>query len=785
MSKDSLDQFTRQLARWAEEQLERSRSPLRRIDLSPRVLTPQGALYPDLVLWINRDSGMAGGVILVPPRESDCSEEQGRLCAHALGLRHFVVWGADEIVFWEILPGGLSRHRTVAAPPAGSDATSFRHTLATVLEEIKYLTVAGSLTPEELPPHYLVNLCLGGLAEVVPGLKELMRVACSEGRCSATGVPPEQQAQDKAFLTLVRIAALLHLDQLPTAVQPEGLERAMLFAIDTLPAELRKALAPLPGEFPLPLDIAVRFHHLSRRLAQLGGCQDSQRLARVLELLREDHQLPLGQHALTAPVPKTRGPRLIANLANIPPGPEDWEVAPPSLLACSVLLRHLQGQPAARIQAADPFQLPGTPAPTLILAALTSPTTLPARERAALQAGLRISWPTRRFRLPPDLPRWGWELLHLAGLAAREGKLRLKVPGDWLSAPFADVLLDTLREDFSIGEIRRISAHQMEIDLCKDGGADSTCLVNPGRDNRYLEGELSRKAPALFWALALDLPDPVWTLFENGHLHLDPSGNSPQDLEAGVNLFVASSLGRLLWQVAGNNQPLPGPRRFAATWGKRPFPLPNRDILTLLQRLAEEHPATPSTAEIDAELAPWFALPLSATGRVANHQEPMATAAAATPTPTLDLADLSNTLYREVFSDGLPLFPEHYLFDHFRPELQEYRLSLPLQRGEPFFGRVVLTGADGDSFEVSSELAAQAVELAAAAGREVVLLPADPLILQNILGRYLQDLQTLHEALLRRAHLLLTNPRQARAVAGKLWERLPLPPPEFFRAKQR
>ena len=778
MNDVSLHQFTRQLARWAEDQLERSRSPLRRIDLSPRVLTPQGALYPDLVLWINRDSCMAGGIILVPPRESDCSEEQGRLSAHALGLRHFVVWGADEIVFWEILPGGLTRLRTVAAPPAGSDAAVFRHILATVLEEIKYLTVAGSLSPEELPPHYLVNLCQGILAEVVSGLTELMRVARSEGRCDSTSAPAEQQARDKALLTLMRIAALLHLDQLPAAIQPEGLERAMMFAIDTLPADLRKALAPIPGEFPLPLDIAVRFHHLLRRLAQLGGCQNSQRLARVLELLREDHQGALGQHSLAAMVPNSHGPRLTVNLANIPPGVDDWEVAPPSLLACSVLLRHLQGQPAALLQAADPFQLPGTPAPTLILAALTSPANISARERSALHAGLRISWPTRRFRLPPNLPRWGWELLHLAGLAASGGRLRLQVPGDWLSAPFADVLLDTLREDFSIDEIRRISAHQMEIDLCKDGGSDSTCLIDPTRDNRYLEGESFLTSPALFWALALDLPDPVWALFTGGHLQLDPSGNWPQDLETGVNLFAASSLGRLLWQVTGNGQPMPGRRQLATMRGKRPFPLPNRNILTQLQHLAEEHPGTPSPAEVDAELAPWFALPLSDSAMASDR--PARLAPANTTTQALDLADLSSTLYREVFSDGLPLFPEHYLFDHFRPELEEFRCSWPLRRGEPFFGRVVLTGEDGLSFEVSSEAAAQAVELAAAGGREVVLLPADPLILQNILGRYLQDLQSLHEALLRRAHVLLTNPRQARDVAGKLWASLPLPPPELF-----
>jgi hypothetical protein len=784
MNHDPLRQFSRQLARWAEDLLLRSRSPLRKIDLSPEVSTARGPLHPDLVIWVNRDSCMAGGVILVPAQETADTEDQGRHCALALGLRHFVVWGAREITFWEVGPTELTRHKQFPAPPRGSEAAGFRLTLATVLEELKYLTVAGAIAPDDLSPHYFVNLCQGALEDTAAALTELMRMARSENCPGTDGSSPERQSRNKALLTLVRLAALLHFDQLPAKAQPEGLERAMLFALDTLPERLRNALLPGDNELPLPLEAAVRFHHLLRRLTQLGGCEDRPRLTRLLEQLLARHQQELGLVTLTPGFPRTAGPRLVVNARGIPPCNGDLEVAAPSALAFSALLRHLQGQPEASVQVWDPFLLPGDQAPRVVVAALLAPFSVPARERATLHAKLRLSWPTRRFRLPPTLPRWGWELLHLVGLAAADAQLLLRTPGNWFAAPFAQSLLDVLLGECSIREIRRVDSGGLDLLLIKDGGYDIPLLVSTPEGSRTFEGGLLRTAPASLWALAVGLCAPLWELLENRLLRPVTADDWPQELESGVVLFAHSTLGLALWQVLGLGQPLPDRERLPAILKLRHFPLPKREMLAHLQRLALEHPRElPSQSCIDAELAPWFSPPPPRPAQPEPAAAPPAMLKKDVEVP--DYAFLKEVLQREVFQDGVPVFPEHYLFTHFRPRLQEYRFTPPLLRGEQFFGQVTLKDQAGQSLQTPTLEMAQALELISDMGRQGVSLPTDPLVLEDILDRYLHDLRTLHRALQRRVHALVADPRQAQRISRRLWSDLGLPGPEAFLSHEK
>ena len=66
MDPSLLQQFRQQLASWIGNRLESQRLPFQRLELCPRTLTDQGHLVPDLVLWINRDSQLAGSMILLP-----------------------------------------------------------------------------------------------------------------------------------------------------------------------------------------------------------------------------------------------------------------------------------------------------------------------------------------------------------------------------------------------------------------------------------------------------------------------------------------------------------------------------------------------------------------------------------------------------------------------------------------------------------------------------------------------------------------------------------------------
>ncbi|MCK7492805.1 MAG: hypothetical protein MZW92_15710 [Comamonadaceae bacterium] len=85
-------------------------------------------------------------------------------------------------------------------------------------------------------------------------------------------------------MSLLRLVALVGFDRLPASVQPEGLDQASRYALDTLPIELRQVLA-FQALSPPSGGAAIRFHHLLRRLTQLHLARDLDRAANTLELL--------------------------------------------------------------------------------------------------------------------------------------------------------------------------------------------------------------------------------------------------------------------------------------------------------------------------------------------------------------------------------------------------------------------------------------------------------------------------------------------------------------------
>ena len=100
MKETELKDFARQLSIWAELVIEHGRTPFRRVDLFPRINTYLGPLQPPLVFWINRQSLMAGGVILLPDNNLPQQLELGSATTAALGLQHFVTWESDRIRIW-------------------------------------------------------------------------------------------------------------------------------------------------------------------------------------------------------------------------------------------------------------------------------------------------------------------------------------------------------------------------------------------------------------------------------------------------------------------------------------------------------------------------------------------------------------------------------------------------------------------------------------------------------------------------------------------------------------
>ncbi|MDD4458132.1 MAG: hypothetical protein PHC98_11205, partial [Syntrophotalea acetylenica] len=130
----------------------------------------------------------------------------------------------------------------------------------------------------------------------------------------------------------------------------------------------------------------------------------------------------------------------------------------------------------------------------------------------------------------------------------------------------------------------------------------------------------------------------------------------------------------------------------------------------------------------------------------------------------------------QVFRDGTPIFPDHYLYDYYRPELRTYVFGSPLTIQGEFFGLIEVRDARGNSFQVEGLEAAQALVLVSSQRIGSVDLPVDRSITVSILDRYRQDLRKLRGSLVKEVFRRQADPHSAKAIVEKLWRQKSLPP---------
>ncbi len=765
MRPEDLHLFSRQLALWAESAITRGRTPFRRVETSPTLLSAAGEVRPALVLWINRDSFMAGGVLLLPPAGGEPSHQKGHLCARALGLRHFATWDPKEIVVWEDQGKEIRRHRTLdlPAPPGAED---FRFALERLLEEFKLLSVLGSVPAQELSHHYFANLARATLEGAFGALTESVRVAQAERRLPAS-LCPFDHARRKSALVLLRLLVLLLQDRLPTGIQPENLEKAMLFALEEIAEPLRDLLLPAQEELPLCSEAAVRFHHLLRRLGQLRFGEDPTRAAQVLELFLSCEASRLGGHPLPDSAPSgdtllLHPDRLVA-CASVAA-----EISSLPLLALGTLLRTLRGETLPKIRRQSVFDLSREEVPAHIVGTLNDRSLPSAAQRPILLGHLRASWPNRRFPLPPHTPWWAWELLHLLGLAPEGSQLYLNVPAGWLCSDFAATLVTVLREGYTLSSLRH-SEHHLTLAIRREASAHSESrLLDLSAEETILSWAKLQSAPLPLCCLVLAFPscfsrllereEPIFDFADSA----DWSGQHRQILR-----FAHSFLGRHLWKIASGGAPLPSPPAFEREAKRVQWPVLSADILERLDAVAT--PPGGENAEFDRELARLTGLPSDFTSLLRTSCSPSSSRNTAP-------RGLARSVAATVFADGIPLFPEQYLYDYYRPELQVFSFTGALRIEENFFGEITLCDSRGVKITVEGEECAKALELASYSGRTPVYLPRDLRITGEILDRYLHDLRHLQQMLLRQTHLKAADTKAADALAQRIWKSLPLPP---------
>jgi hypothetical protein len=273
-------------------------------------------------------------------------------------------------------------------------------------------------------------------------------------------------------------------------------------------------------------------------------------------------------------------------------------------------------------------------------------------------------------------------------------------------------------------------------------------------------------------SLALMLPDAIWNMIEDGRLTVPTTRTWPQPAEQGIFFYSRSSLGRYLWQITSGGRPLPRRTSLRSEVLRKGLPLPGQKALLSLQKLQTEGGGEPSATILDQELALWLG---------ATPELPAANKA--TPDESRDTdshqhaeQDLLANVAERVFMDGIPVFPDHYLYDYYRPEMRRFDFEKPLSIDEEFFGTVELKDEQGHKLQVEGMETAQALVLISSLRSGPVELPVDRVIISTILDRYRQDLRKLRSNLVKEIFRRQADPRTAKTAVERLWQQQPLPP---------
>ncbi|WP_148896069.1 hypothetical protein [Geothermobacter ehrlichii] len=765
---DFLQQFREQLVHWIEQEMETGRIPFRRVETGPPLLTPQPPPAEHLVLWINRASAMAGGLILLPRDLAEDILEGGAALAEAVGLDHFAVWDRQRVSIWQRQEDDIRLQQEW--PLGGKQSASALHrALRSLLERLKVLSVLQSAGNTAVSSWWLTNLLHLCLLDVTPQIEQALRTAVDDGRRPWNDLA--RAARGKALLVLFRLVAVIHARVLGRGIQPEKLERALGYAIGQLPAPIDRHLVPAEGEPPLPEAAAVRFHHLWHRLQQLEKQINAPLLLAALKQLTPD----LAPLAPPGPGPQNRptGRWLAVQPLALAGDPPDALVADAPLAAWHTLCAWLEQRPAAAICVNRLEELPPQQRYERITAVLTDRSVPDSRLRGNKQAQLRLSWPSRRFRLAPTAPAWSYDFIHLLGLAAPAGELQLQLPDSLLQPTIGRPLWELVCSEFCCREMR-LEDGNISLRLQRIPDEETVCQLENGTIRRDLDWNLLRQRSLRYLACALDWPDPLFAMLCQNELRLTEEAPPPAELWREQILFWHSSWGRNLAAWCGFN---PARARSVFAEGRAKdlppvYPTPER--LQALRNVAwQPDSELPPARELDEELAFWLG------ERLADPDlpRPNRTVRENAPAPARQ-GQLAETIRERILIDGLPLFPEHYLYDHYRPALKSWRFSGPLKEKERFFSSIELQGPDGESIRTDCEPLAGCL-LLASARRQSVELPTDPQVAADILQRYLHDLARLRRELLRQCRLEAAAAPDR--LVNRLWREWGFPPWDLVR----
>ncbi len=763
-----LQQFTRQLAAWTQEIILRGRTPFRRVDAYPTIQTDQGTLQIPLIFWINRQSLMAGGLILLPEDNLDQELERGRIAAETLGLQHFVTWERNQVRIW-LSDGNGTREQQSFVLENPDHPETFHFILDDLLDALKLTAVQGMIPAADLSPSYFNNLFHITLEQTLPVLTDAYRSHRTENLHQHIDI--DYCADEENRLTLLRLLSLLWFEKMPASLLPEKLEAEFRHALRFLPGELARPLSlhALAAAPPLPLEAAVAFHHLLLRLRQLSWGADKFRSGQsLLKLARSWFPAQAGATATAAVyihptgIPFAQRPQLLLSTS-------------PALIGMAAILQYLEGQTDLPFVYGNTLELDRLPlSTTTITARLIDRHGIPAAARNEIGSRLRFAWPHRRFKIRTGDPVWKWEFIHLLGLTRNDQELTIEIPREGLNSPVRDPIWQLLQDSFCLHEIRP-EQQRVALRLSRRSQAGQAGIIHhpEGRREIVLGNHAETDRNRLL--LALELPSVLYRLIDRELTW--PTADQAADETSDIFGVYRSSRLYQLFRAIILPRSLTNPPAAEKGPGTERLFIPYPDMLLPDPARSEQQGGSPGQNEIDRLLAERLLCPeltdivLPETQKPSHNRE----------TKIEAKKSLQDTVIQEATAIGLPNFPEQYFYFLAKPILKVYRWSPPLVSKSQILGHFVLEDAAGAIIEGEGDELKQALLLLSQGGESTVELPEDREQLTTLLNLYQKDLRRLYKQLKTICFTQLEDAREAKKALKKAWRKLNLPEPGWFK----
>ncbi|MFK5926773.1 MAG: hypothetical protein QM483_09100 [Desulfuromusa sp.] len=767
-----LQQFAQQLATWTEAIIEHGRTPFRRVDTYPDLDTEQGILNPPLVFWINRQSMMAGGILLLPDNNLETELKTGRSCASALGLRHFVTWETNQVRIWAVETDKTVEQQSFPLSSPNQPET-FRYLLADILEALKLLAVLGAIPATDLSPYYLNNLFQITLEQALPPLIEAYRSQRSE----VDEHSPENAdtcAIEANRLLLLQMLSLLWFKKIPGAILPEKMETVIELSLLSLPDSLQQALSLKTTIKPpsLPLEAAVCFHHLLLRLYQLSWDQQEKRARESIYRLTEHwfqgerkEQEPASIYLYPETPPLNSSPKVL--LSNSP-----------SFLAATALLTEVSKRPQGKIIFGTLFECDqDSLLGQRVSGRLINQTGITSSKRREYTTKLRTAWPNRHLKIATGQPFWRWELTHLLGLCHPEQNLSLELPIDLLNDPENQFVWSLLCENYSFQQIELLNTGNIKISILRSKRSNETFQI-------LLAGEIREMTPARNptcfknqLLLALSLPSEIYKFLGNELIWPEPDG-IPNDQLPGWDLYSQSHLYKWLQSIlqsrtATSTSGNEGTLETVPLYIPYPEPLLLNELVSFGQTTQDKNPSL----AIDHFLADLLSCPTIE--NIKSSDAPI--------TPKIDAPEnhsekqLKETIAQQLSVYGIPNFPEQYLYFLDQPEMIHYTITPPVITKSDLLGQFELEDAKGQIISGYGEELKQILLFCSELEKTEIDLPSDRHQLEQLLQYYQKDLEDLYRHLNNLCYSQVKNSKSARKILNRTWKKLSLPNPSWFK----